>query len=165
MLQRGFTLLELLVSMALLTILLGVGLPSLQSLLTDNRARFEQERILKILTAARLQAISDRQTITVCTVNADNLCVTHGGQALIMFSDDNGDATQDAGEARLMASPGFSDGLSLTSSRTAINFAPDGTTLGSNATLQLCVSGQPRIDLVISMSGRAQSSTQSTLCP
>lgn len=163
--QRGFTLLELLVSMALLTILLGVGLPSLQSLLADNRARFEQERILKILTAARLQAISDRQTITVCTINADNLCVTHGGLALVMFSDDNGNATQDADEARLMTSPELSDGLSLTSSRAAINFAPDGTTLGSNATLQLCVSGQPRIDLVIAMSGRAQSTAQNTLCP
>ncbi|ELI6434339.1 type IVa pilus pseudopilin TppE [bacterium 19CA06SA08-2] len=163
--QAGFTLLELMIAIALAVILLGIGIPSLGSLLQDNRANYESERLMKHLRFARNQAISDQQTVTACLVNTGNQCVTNSPSQLLVFTDSNSNARLDNGETELSRTPVFSADTSLSSTRTRVLFATDGTSLGTNMTISICVSGEPTINLVIAASGRSSKTDTAVICP
>ena len=66
--QAGFTLIELMVVVAILAILLGAGLPSLRAAITSNNISTEANKVAHSLTYARSQAASLGQAITMTTL-------------------------------------------------------------------------------------------------
>lgn len=64
--QQGVTLVELMVTVAVLAILAGIGVPAFQSLVAQNRATSAANDLLASLQFARSAAISKAQDITVC---------------------------------------------------------------------------------------------------
>lgn len=63
--QAGFTLLELIVVLALLALLMGLVLPGLQRTVTKERERANLRQLATVLRLARSQAASTRQRIRV----------------------------------------------------------------------------------------------------
>jgi type IV fimbrial biogenesis protein FimT len=71
--QGGFTLTELIVVMAIVAILLGIGVPSYRYITTSYRISAEVNDLLGALMYARSEAIKEGQFVTVCvTVNGKN---------------------------------------------------------------------------------------------
>ena len=68
--SRGFTLVELLVTMALVAILLAVGIPSYQSITTSNRMAGEMNALIGDLQVARSEAVKQGLTVTICPSNS-----------------------------------------------------------------------------------------------
>ena len=69
---RGFTLVELLVVMAISAILIAAAVPSFQSLIASSRASSASGTLLSNLEFARSEAIRRNQDVTVCrSTNAD----------------------------------------------------------------------------------------------
>ncbi|MGE6125149.1 GspH/FimT family pseudopilin [Aeromonas rivipollensis] len=163
--NNGFTLLELMVSISLAVILLGIGIPSLGSLLKDSNVEYETERLLKHLRFARNQAISDQQTVTACLVNGSDECVDKQPVQLLVFIDDNDNSKLDNGENELSRTSAVSADATLSSTRPRVLFAPDGTSIGTNMTIRVCISEEPRIDLAIAQSGRSSRTETTTICP
>ncbi len=163
--NAGFTLMELMIAIALGVILLGIGIPSLGSLLKDSTANYESERLIKILRFARTQAISDQQTVTACLINNDNECVEQDPVQLLVFIDDDGDAELDEGEVEIARTPAFTLDATISSTRPRVLFAADGTSLGTNMTVRVCISEEPRVDVVIAASGRSSKSETTSICP
>ncbi len=64
-LQRGFTLIEMLVTVAILAIILGIGVPSLQPLIERYRISAASNRLFTALTTARSEAIRRGQDVTL----------------------------------------------------------------------------------------------------
>lgn len=64
--QKGFTLIELMVALAVLAILLGIGVPSFSSMLRDSRASTLASELQGALQLARSEAIKRRQSVVVC---------------------------------------------------------------------------------------------------
>ena len=64
--QRGLTLVELVVTIAILAILVTVGIPGFQALVAQNRATTTANDLLASLQFARSAAISNAQDVTVC---------------------------------------------------------------------------------------------------
>lgn len=162
--EKGFTLLELMIAVSLGVILLGIGAPAMSSLLNENALKFESRTLLKYLRFARSQAIDNQQSVTVCLTNASDNCVTANPTQFLVFVDGNGNDIFNNGEQILARSPQLSDSLTAANNRTSTTFSPDGTSLGTNATITLCRSGNAQINLVISPSGRTTQSTQANIC-
>lgn len=67
---RGFTLVELLVTMAILAIVLTIGLPSFQDSIRFNRMATTSNEMMAALAAARSEAIRSTRGGGVCASNA-----------------------------------------------------------------------------------------------
>ncbi|MGL5047643.1 MAG: GspH/FimT family pseudopilin [Shewanella sp.] len=63
---RGFTLVELMVTVAIAAILLTIGVPSFTALYQSSRSSTEITKIANIFTFARNQAVNYGTTVTVC---------------------------------------------------------------------------------------------------
>ncbi|BBU03270.1 MULTISPECIES: GspH/FimT family pseudopilin [Aeromonas] len=164
---KGFTLLELMIAVSLGVILLGIGAPAMSSLLSENSLRFESRTLLKYLRFARSQAIDNQQSVTACLANASDNCVTANPTQLLVFVDNDSprDNILNNSDQFLARTAAFSGTLTIANNRISTTFSPDGTSLGSNATISLCSSGNAQVNLVIAQSGRSSQSTQANVCP
>ena len=75
--QRGFTLLELVITMAVFAILLAIAVPSFRYITTSNRMSGEINDLLGAMQFARAEAIKEGQNVTIC-VSTDNATCTGG---------------------------------------------------------------------------------------
>lgn len=70
--NRGFTLIELMVTITVLAILLMVGLPSMQSFIAQNRLSGNVNEFIAATMMARSEAMKRGSAVTVCrSVNAE----------------------------------------------------------------------------------------------
>ena len=82
--KKGFTLIELMVTIAVASILLVVGAPSLTSLYETTRAEQSIKKIQSTMAFARNQAMSYNLTISLCP-KAKNRCGTNWKSGLQVF--------------------------------------------------------------------------------
>ena len=66
--QNGLTLLETLLTLSLVAVLLGIGLPTFQDQLADGRARAAAEQLLAAAQFARGTAQRLRRPVVLCPV-------------------------------------------------------------------------------------------------
>lgn len=75
--RRGFTLVELMVTVAILAILATIGLPSFQRLIADYRVSAQANSVQGLLQFARSEAVKQRESVSVCSAEG-NLVVGVG---------------------------------------------------------------------------------------
>jgi type IV fimbrial biogenesis protein FimT len=76
--QTGFTLFELLMTIAIAAIVATLGIPSFQYVTNSNRISSEVNGLLGDLQFARAEAIKEGQNVTVCLSKGSVLCDTTG---------------------------------------------------------------------------------------
>ena len=170
--NAGFTLMELMIAIALGVILLGIGIPSLSNLLGSNNLATQEKSLLNHLNYARQQAISNQQTVTLCLTtlnNATEECIPaaqHGANRLLAFIDSNSDLKLNGSEVTLAASPAYPAELAISADAQALHFIPDGTITSDNTvTFSLCISGEKGIEIEVMPAGRAHSQASGAVCP
>lgn len=72
--QSGFTLIELMITIVISAILIGVALPNLSGFLAQMRANSEVREIQRLLLTARNTAINSDQNVEFCPLTDDNAC-------------------------------------------------------------------------------------------
>jgi len=96
----GYTLIELMSMLAVVSILVSVGLPMLNVFFDSNRMVSNTNDLVAGLNIARSEAIKQQIRVTLCQ-SADTTSCTGSGQwedGWIVFQDANGNATVDGGE-------------------------------------------------------------------
>lgn len=91
--NRGFTLLELMVAVAVLGILLGVGVPAFREMLAANRMTAVANEMVTAFTVARSEARNRGIPVTLCAANAElDECedTPEWNDGWIVFTDDTG---------------------------------------------------------------------------
>lgn len=104
--QRGFTLLELLVAIAVLAILLSAAVPSFMTTIRNNRLATDANALLTVLTLARSEAIKRNGPVVVCRSTDGAACAAGGSgwqAGALIYADENANATLDAGEVVIRA--------------------------------------------------------------
>lgn len=156
-LQRAFTLIELLITIAILSILLGIAVPSFGSLIERNQRTTTTHDLLSALSYARGLAINRRELVSLCA--GVNSCEASANweQSILLFSDPNRNGQFDAGEQlhRVVTLPNHHRwNWSNFRSRTFMTFKANGTTDSLNGTYTLCSGGEAIQQLAINITGR-----------
>jgi type IV fimbrial biogenesis protein FimT len=86
--MKGLTLIELLITIALVSILMSVGVPSFQSVVSRYQARTAVSSLKRILMQARTKAIEEHQAITICPIS-HNQCSNNWSLPITLFADIN----------------------------------------------------------------------------
>lgn len=139
---RGFSLIELVVAMAVLAILAAAAMPSLIEIVNRNRLASRSNDVLAMLQSSRLESVRRGVRVVVCPSSNATSCVSSATWAgWIAFADADGDNTLDAGESllsELMPAPTTMIASSNISSGTGrIVFRPDGLAYRANGTTLL----------------------------
>ena len=111
--DSGYTLVEILVSIAVVSILAAIAIPSFKYVTTSNRITTEVNTLLGDMQFARAEAIKEGRSVTVCEAN--NTYTACGGSTSwdngwIVFMDLNGDGVWQAGESILRTQKAFTSG-------------------------------------------------------
>ncbi len=97
--QHGFTLIELLVTLAVMTTVLGIGIPNMQQFIRDSRTTTQTNDLVTLINLARSQAIHEGHRSELC-VSADQTGCSNGSWAdgWLVWVDRNDNGTLDADE-------------------------------------------------------------------
>jgi type IV fimbrial biogenesis protein FimT len=93
--EKGFTLVELMVTVAVAAIILMVAIPSFKEMIDNNRLVTQVNAFTTSLAIARSEAIQRSLQVTVCKSANGTSCTTAGNweQGWIVFEDTNGDGS------------------------------------------------------------------------
>lgn len=93
--EHGFTLIELMVTLAIAVILITVGIPSYQNIIRNNRATAISNEMLTALYFARSEAIKRGISVSVCSSADQASCAasTNWATGMIVFADNDGNGT------------------------------------------------------------------------
>ncbi|WP_341303802.1 GspH/FimT family pseudopilin [Pseudomonas sp. TMP25] len=72
--SKGFTLIEMMVAIAIIAILASVGIPAFQNMTLNNRITTTTNGLLGVLQLARSEAVTKRRDITVCPSTDQATC-------------------------------------------------------------------------------------------
>ncbi len=113
--QKGFTLLELLVTLAVATVLVSYAVPSFTTLNLNSKRVSSTNELVSALQFARGSAVLRNARFTVCTTSNGAACGAVGwDQGWLAFADLNGNQAVDAGETVSRSGLGV-PGLSIVS--------------------------------------------------
>lgn len=171
--MAGFTLTELLVVIAISAILATSIAPFALSVVDEIRIRGYTNQFMSDLALARSEAIKRNSRVTLCKSENGVGCASSGGwqQGWIIFHDQNGNGTADAGEPVIRQMSALAQGFNLTGNMPVsryITYAATGTTqLTSGAfqagTVTICRASSSAVNariIVINSAGRPRTRKQ-----
>ena len=155
----GFTVLEMLLVLAITAILLILGIPALQSYEMRQRMSAAINLLHTQLVLARNEAIRFNTQVVACPGGMKSGCTEAAdwSDGWIVFGDLNGDRRYQGTEGMLRVEPGLEQVVIRSSSgRTNLRFYPNGSAPGSNSSITFCDARGPAYarKLVISNTGR-----------
>lgn len=136
--QRGFTLMELLKTIGIISIVLSFGVPSMASLVRSNQVVTYTNDFISTVQSARAEALNGVAQVTVCK-SLDQASCSNGASwtdGWIVFVDNNEDEIRNLGgapETLISARAALEGSYTLQSAAFAdwIAFRPNGLAIGS----------------------------------
>lgn len=171
--HRGFTLIELVTTVAIVGILAGVGTPSMLGFVERQRASAAVGSLMTHMAQARMTAITQCHNAVLCpSANGRHCDPGHdwsGGWML--FTDEDGNRKPDAaGDVLRVDQDPTSRHLRVVSTRgrQQLRYLPDGRSAGSNLTVSVCNHrGEVLARVIVNNAGRPRSERPATpiACP
>lgn len=169
----GFTLLEVIITVAIIAILASIALPSLQDFISANRISAVNNRFHMALSYARSEAIKRGKNVSLCISNAaQTACdanVNDYAKGWIIIT---GDVPLAAGETILQASGAVGGYLSIKNAgafEDAVTFRPTGQAtaalIAPNDRFYIGKAGDAYTNVIITVTGRLKSCTTTTPAP
>ncbi|MDP1528868.1 GspH/FimT family pseudopilin [Rhodoferax sp.] len=177
--SAGFTLIELMVVVALAALLQSLALPAFRGFVNSMRLTVAVNSLFTSLLLARSEAIKRNGRAVVCKTVTGETCVTTGGwqQGWIVFHDANNNARRDAGEVIVSHQQATAASILLNGNAplvSYVSYTPMGQTAYASGafqagTLTVCVASsdsQEARQIVISSAGRPRTvRTTVAKCP
>ena len=143
--QRGFTLTEMLATLAIAAVTATMAVPMMNRIVTDNRHATETNVLISTIHAARSEAILRNEQVTICTSNDAEQCTDSAWhEGWIFFVDSDHDRHIDAHDKILGSANGISQTTILTEDfERFLVFRPNGrlmveTTAENSGEMLLC---------------------------
>ena len=97
--QKGFTLLDLLTTLAIAAILVSFAVPGLQSITASSRQSGSVNELVSAMHIARSTAVTQNARVTACASEDGESCAGDSWhKGFIVFRDDDNDQAVDGGE-------------------------------------------------------------------
>lgn len=134
--QRGFTLVELMVTVTVMGILLTIAAPNFSDMLNTNRVQSQIRELYSQLSYARSEAVSRGRMVTICHSSNAASCGGTWSDGLITCIDTNLDGSCGVGETILRKYSELGqntltvvDDTTPAVAQASVSFKPDGSTL------------------------------------
>lgn len=161
----GFSLLELLMTVSILSIGLTIAAPSLENLLIKTKITTELNRLSKAIKLARISAITMHTNVTLCPSADQVSCSGQWNQGMLVFIDDNSNRIVDGDDSIIQKFERFpkNDQVSWKAfgNRQFLQMNPSGYTRFQNGTFKYCPEEgvQYARAIILNASGRVRFST------
>ncbi|WP_448246026.1 GspH/FimT family pseudopilin [Thalassotalea agariperforans] len=161
---QGFTLFELLISIAIMGIITSIALPNLSEFLVKMRVDNQVSQVYRILLSARNAAIASEAPVTVCPLNSSNVCSTSWGNELSAFIDFDADGNYEPGsnEQLIKIKEAINSDDKLQFPRNKVTYEANGRLTGfANGTFSYCPKDNADLSrgVIVYRSGRAYTSS------
>ncbi|MAS05761.1 MAG: pilus assembly protein [Xanthomonadales bacterium] len=143
--KAGFTLIELMLALAVAAVLMSLALPSMRDLQQRQRIVSAANELVAHINLARQHAVLKRE-ITVMCPSLDGAACTGGNRwehGWIVFRDPDRDGAPDRPGDVLRVGGAMAHLLIDSAGRTRIRYRPSGAASGTNLTIKLCDTGFP----------------------
>jgi type IV fimbrial biogenesis protein FimT len=160
--NRGLTLIELMMTLAVLATLIAVAAPAFGNLIQSTQAQTSRSGLTTALNTARIFAISKTAHVVVCPSADHQHCghTTEWQHGWLIFIDADDDGERDDSEELLGVAEAQPEGVAIlsTAGRTRVAYRPDGSAVGSNVTFTVCDrrGSDTATSLVINNGGRVR---------
>lgn len=159
--NRGFTLIELMVTLLVAAILFGVAVPNFSRLVESNRVTSATNELVAALNAARSEAVRRGRDVVICASDDGDNCGAANGwrDGWVMFGDTDGSGAINGDEEVLRVVGAFSDQLDLSGDESVIRYRSNGVlrdTTPPTFTVEPtdCESGQEGRQVTVNAVGR-----------
>lgn len=163
--NTGFTIIELMVTIAIAAILFTLGAPSLTEYLTEQKVNNEISQVHRLLLTARNSAINSSQQVIFCPLNDSGKCTSNWNNELSVFNDNNGDGDFDTDtDLILKIKQAVESGDTLSFSASSVTFSPSGQLNDTQLrTFNFCPkdNSDKNRGVIVSMTGRIYQTTDS----
>lgn len=151
--QWAFTLIEVLITLAIAGILIHSGAPALSTALKRYKLNTFAEQSFALIQASRLEAVSRSIPVTWCPLNSQNECNTENATRLAVFEDSNNNQILDSGETLIaQVALATEQQVSMNGHKDTIQFLANGRTY-QPASIYLCIEDVAK-KLTVSFTGR-----------
>jgi type IV fimbrial biogenesis protein FimT len=164
--SKGFTILELMLTISIAAIMAAIAIPNLTDMLTKYRLSNENTSLMLDFVLARGEAATRSSRVTVCQ-SSDGASCSAGGwnTGRIVFVDKGTAGSVDAGDEILRVSAAMKSGDTMISTTAATFLTYDSSgSPSSNFTVSTCKSGYSGAKVIIYPTGRVRSD-KIGICP
>jgi len=91
----GFTMFELIITIAVVALVVALGIPSFQEIIRNNRMTTTVNAMVSALNMARSEAIKQSQRVVVCPTSDQATCSNDWNDGWMVFSDADGNGALD----------------------------------------------------------------------
>lgn len=137
--QSGFTLYELMITLAIVGVILAYGIPNMAEYRQNSRMTGAANDLHSSFHLARSEAARSKAFISICassdSMSANPTCSGEFEDGWVVFEDTDGDVVVDAGEPILRVHPAIADGININSqgANDYFAFSPSGQGRGDVA--------------------------------
>ena len=165
--QQGITLVELLITLAILAILVGVVFPGFQSILARNSIATGANSVLLAVNLARGEAVRQSDATTLVAIDPSDATNVWGPGWQVLTIAANAPDIPCAAPECLRQFEGVSDALTLHSGVNFVQFnSRGGLAAGIPVQIDLCNPGVSGVRVTVSVVGRASTSDLDAVqCP
>lgn len=165
---RGFTILELMITLAVVAVLVSVGVPGFRAVIMDNRLVSQANLMVTSISVARSSAVKYQRNATVCSSTDFDAAVptcaasTDWSTGWIVWVDKDRDAATDAGEIISVHGPLNATSSLSSTANTSFTYDARGFGLAGADDLMLCDdrTGETGRRIRINATGRTNVSRQ-----